>query len=113
MPGLRNENLLESALERPRGLWYYEEVNDFAALAAALGYGLARNHAFADGNKRIAFLAAAVFLDLNGLDLTVEELAVIETMRAVAAGDWSEGNLAEWIAGHVSRPDSSEFVHVR
>ncbi|MDQ3690932.1 MAG: type II toxin-antitoxin system death-on-curing family toxin [Chloroflexota bacterium] len=101
LTGLRYDNLLESALERPRMLWHYEHITDLAVLAAALGYGLARRHAFADGNKRIAFIAMGVFLDLNGHQLDPAEPDVIETMRAVAAGDWSEADLAAWIERHL------------
>lgn len=101
MAGLRDETLLEAALARPRTLWHYGEVTDLAALAAALGYGLARRHAFADGNKRIGFVAMAVFLDLNGRQLDAKEPDVIATMRAVAAGDLSESALSQWIAQHL------------
>lgn len=99
--GLRDDNLLESAIEHPRSLWHYDHVTDLASLAGALGYGLTRRHAFVDGNKRIGFVAMAVFLDLNGHQLIAEEPDVIDTMRAVAAGDWSEAELAEWITRHL------------
>jgi len=100
LPGTRDEGALGSALERPRWLWHYEQVTDLATLAAALGYGLARRHPFTDGNKRIAFVAMAIFLDLSGRELVAEEPDVIETMRAVAAGGWSESDLREWVARH-------------
>jgi len=71
------------------------------SLAATLGYGLCRRHPFVDGNKRIAFVAMAVFLELNGLVLVVEEPDVVATMRAVAAGGWSEDELAAWVGAHL------------
>ena len=89
-------------LARPRTLWH-EGVRDLGALAASLGYGLARRHAYVDGNKRIAFLAAAVFLDINGRELTADQPEVVEMMLAVAAGSMTESELADWFAAH-SRP---------
>ena len=83
-PGLRDENLLESALARPRQKWHYGE-HDLVALAAAYGYGLASNHAFIDGNKRIAFVALATFLRVNGLVLTAAEEDVVKEILALAA----------------------------
>jgi death-on-curing protein len=67
--GLRDEGLLESALTRPRHRWSYEPETDLAALAAEYGVGLAKNYAFLDGNKRTAFVAANVFLILNGFEI--------------------------------------------
>ena len=74
-PGLRDEGLLESALARPHQLLAYGEP-DLAALAAAYAFGLVRNHAFVDGNKRAAFLATGLFLALNGQRLRSEERRV-------------------------------------
>src|SRR5215813_11369644 len=65
-PGLRDEGLLRSALERPVNKWHYEQA-DLAQLAAAYGFGLAKNHAFVDGNKRIAFMSMMVFLRRNAV----------------------------------------------
>src|SRR3972149_5756002 len=67
--GVRDENALESALARPRNKWAYDPESDLATLAAAHGYGLATNHPYRDGNKRIAFLTMVIFLGLNGRDL--------------------------------------------
>lgn len=104
-PGLRDEGLFDSALARPKNLAAYGEP-DLAALAAAYGYGLARNHPFVDGNKRVAFLAIGLFLDANGLDLAVEQINAIDTILALAAGDVSEAALTDWIRAHaVPHPD--------
>ena len=103
MPGLRDENLLESALARPRQLLSYEPDADLAALAAAYGYGLARNHPYNDGNKRVAFVVMAVFLGLNGLDLKTSESDVVTTIVALAAGELDEEMLADWIRLHTAK----------
>ena len=100
MPGLRDENLLESALARPRQLLSYTPDSDLAALAAAYGYGLARNHPYNDGNKRVAFVVMAVFLGLNGLDLTASEADVVTTIVALASGELDENTLADWVRLH-------------
>ena len=101
-PGLRDEGLLESALARPHQLLAYGEP-DLAALAAAYAFGLARNHAFVDGNKRAAFLATGLFLGLNGWRLQVSQLEATRTMLALAAGDLPEDAFAEWLRSH-NRP---------
>jgi len=105
LPGLRDENALESALARPRNLAAYGSDTDLAALAAAYGYGLVTSHPFSDGNKRVGFLAMYVFLDLNGLELEAEEPEVVDLMVAVAAGRMKEETLAEWLRRHL-RPIS-------
>ena len=98
--GLRDEGLLESALARPLNLSAYGEP-DVAALAAAYGVGLAKNHAFVDGNKRAAFLAVGLFLGLNGFRLATTQVDATLTMRAVAAGEIDEDRFAEWIRGRM------------
>lgn len=95
--GLRDAGLLESALTRPRHSWSYDPDVDLARLAAEYGYGLAKNHAFIDGNKRIAFVAMNVFLLLNGHEIDAEEPKVVTTMLRVAAERMSPAQLAEWI----------------
>lgn len=102
-PGLRDEGLLESALMRPRNRWAYDSSADLAALAAAYGYGLATNHPYVDGNKRVAFLAMYVFLDLNGWSLEADEAEVVVMMRAVAAGELEEQGLASWLTDRGNR----------
>ena len=95
--GIRDEGLLESALARPRHKFAYAGRRDLATLAAAYAFGLAKNHGFVDGNKRAAFMAAYVFLGLNGQDLEAAEPDVVTTMERVADGRVTEAGLAEWI----------------
>ncbi len=101
LPGLRDEGLLESALARPRHKWTYKRRPDLASLAAAYGYGIVKNHPYRDGNKRVAFLTAVVFLGLNGIDLVAEEADVVTMMLTAAAGQCSEADLAKWIRSHI------------
>lgn len=97
LPGLRDENAFESALARPRQRWAYEPESDLPALAAAYAYGLAANHPFNDGNKRIAFLAMVVFLGINGVEVEAPEEEVVAVMLDLASGDLGEGQLADWV----------------
>jgi death on curing protein len=99
-PGTRDENLLESTLARPPNRWHYGQTRDLVDLAAVYGHGLTRGHPYADGNKRIGFLAMAVFLDLNGLRLEAPDKDVVDVMQRVAAGALSEHRLAAWIRAH-------------
>ncbi len=99
--GLRDAGLLESALARPKNLFAYEGVTDPARLAAAYAFGLAKNHAFVDGNKRIAFIACGLFLRLNGWRLVADQADAALTFLALAAGDLDEDQLAAWIRSHV------------
>lgn len=99
-PGLRDEGLLDSALARPLNLVAYGEP-DLAALAAAHGVGLAKNHAFVDGNKRAAFLAAGLFLALNGQRLAATQADATLTMLAIASGALGEDEFAAWIRAHL------------
>jgi death on curing protein len=98
--GTRDEGLFESALARPQNLAAYGEP-DVAALAAAYGVGLARNHPFIDGNKRTAFVAVELFLALNGHALVAGDADCVLTMLAVAAGDLDEAAFAAWLRQHV------------
>ena len=100
-PGLRDGNALESALARPRQLLTYDAGATLSRLAAALGVGIARNHPFTDGNKRVALLAMYTFLALNGRTLAADEMDAAETTESVAAGLLDEEQLAEWIAQHL------------
>ena len=97
LAGLRDENALESALARPQQKWHYGAAADLAAIAAAYGFGLARNHPYQDGNKRIAFLALATFLGLNGYEFQGTDAEVVTEIVALAAGRVSETQLADWI----------------
>ena len=99
-PGLRDEGLLESALARPINLAAYEEP-DVAALAACYGVGLAKNHAFVDGNKRAAFLSVGLFLALNGYRLKATQVEATLTMLSVAASEIDEERFAKWIRTHL------------
>ncbi len=95
--GIRDENALESALARARQRWTYEPESDLARLAADYAFGICSSHPFRDGNKRISFLAAVMFLGLNGLDLIAPEEEVVETIVALASGKLDEETLAAWI----------------
>lgn len=103
LPGVRDENVLESALARPQQKWHYGEGADTLALAAAYAFGLVRNHPYRDGNKRIGFLAMVTFLGINGYTFEATDAEVVTTVLALAAGEVSEGQLAEWIRGHSRR----------
>ena len=99
--GLRDENMLESALGRPVNHYHYGGAVDLALLAAAYAFGIARNHPFVDGNKRAAFLAVGLFLGKNDYLLKVEQQDAITTFLFLAAGDLTEDQLATWIRGHM------------
>jgi death on curing protein len=99
--GVRDAGLLESALGRPVNRWAYGE-DDPAALAAAYAFGVARNHPFIDGNKRTAWVLARLFLRLNGQHLVFDQHDAIRTVLALASGDLSEDELADWFRGHIS-----------
>jgi death-on-curing protein len=94
--GLRDAALLESALGRPQNKWGYEKA-ELPELAAAYGFGIARNHPFVDGNKRTALLAIYTFLGINGVDFIVPEAEAAAIILSLAAGEVSEENLARWI----------------
>ena len=94
--GLRDEGLLDSALTRPQNLAAYGNP-DHAALAASYGLGLAKNHAFVDGNKRAALLATGLFLYLNGWRLTASQADTTLAMLSLAAGELSEDAFAAWL----------------
>lgn len=97
--GVRDAGLFESAMARPQHLAHYGDP-DVADLAAAYGYGLARNHPFVDGNKRTAFVAVELFLALNRHELMASDAACVTTMLAVAAGQMDEGAFARWLRDH-------------
>lgn len=99
--GLRDEGLFESALARPRNPFAYENIDDLARLAASYAFGMAKNHAFVDGNKRIAFIACGLFLRLNGLRLVADQAEAALTFLSLASGAIGEDELAEWIRRNV------------
>jgi death-on-curing protein len=88
--------MLESALARPQNRWHYGET-DMASLAAAYAFGLARNHPFVDGNKRIAFHALVVFLRLNGIAFAPAPAEATAMILSLAAGEVGEEGLTRWI----------------
>ena len=94
--GVRDKGRVDSALARPVNKWQYEGADVFA-LAAAYGFGIAKNHGFEDGNKRTAFVSLYTFLGLNGYDLDASEPDVVRVMTAVADGKVSEEALADWV----------------
>jgi len=95
-PGLRDEGMLRSALERPINTWQYEQAS-LPELAAAYAFGLAKNHAFVDGNKRIAFMAMMTFLAKNGVAFSPDPAHATQIILSLAAGEVSEESLARWI----------------
>jgi death-on-curing protein len=94
--GTRDPGALESALARPINRFHYGD-EDLANLAASYAFGLARNHAFIDGNKRIAFVAMMLFLRRNGIMFRPEQAPATVMFLALAAGEVSEDSLARWI----------------
>jgi death on curing protein len=103
LPGIRDENVLESALARPQQRWHYTPSADLAALAASYAFGLVGNHPYRDGNKRAGFLAMVTFLGINGLDFEATEAEVVEQILRLAGGSLPEERLAEWIRSRVRR----------
>lgn len=103
--GIRDRGLLESALARPNKFAYGE--TETAARAAAYGFGIARNHAFVDGNKRTALASMIVFLGLNGIDLDATQEEATAIVLGLAAGEIPEEVLANWIADHMKPLDAA------
>lgn len=99
--GIRDEDALEPALARPQHKHAYEGDADLADLAAAYAFGISRSHPFVDGNKRTAFLVAAIFLGLNGYEIDTTDEDVEETVMRLADNKLSERKLAEWIRAHL------------
>jgi death on curing protein len=94
--GLRDEGMLESALDRPRNRGASESA-ELAELAAAYAFGIARNHPFVDGDKRTSLLALYTFLGVNGIDFVVAEADAAAMILALAAGEVNEEGLIRWI----------------
>lgn len=103
--GVRDLGLLESALARPINKYAYGE-SDIAALAAAYGFGIAKNHPFVDGNKRTALATMIVFLGLNRFELDAPQEATTAIILSLAAGEITEEVLARWIAAHIRSLDA-------
>ena len=103
LPGVRDDNLLESALARARQKWTHDRSSDVAALAAAYAFGFARSHPYKDGNKRIAFLALVTFLGINDYDLETTDEDLVTAMLALAEGSLTEAQLTRWVREHLRR----------
>ena len=109
LPGIRDLGAVQSALARPRNLASYQNCDDIAQLAAAYAFGIARNHGFADGNKRTALVVADLFLMLNGYELVSSPAENVLTILAVADGSLSEEKLVAWIRKSIQQlPDHRE-----
>jgi death-on-curing protein len=104
--GIRDVGLMESALARAQNLAAYGEPTAFE-LAASYAYGIARNHPFIDGNKRTAFVASTLFLRMNGQQLTAETAEAAVVFLHLAAGEFSEAELAEWFRRNTTPIDTS------
>ena len=104
LPGVGDDNVLESALARARQKWTYGE-RELAVLAAAYGFGIVTSHPYRDGNKRIGFVALVTFLGMNGPDLDTSDADVIATIVQLAAGQLTEAELARWIRDHSTPAD--------
>ena len=94
--GIRDDNVLEGALGRPGKIFAYEQP-DLPALVAAYAHGIVKNHPFNDGNKRLAFICAYVFLGLNGIQITMTETEAVEVMLSLATGELSQQGFAEYL----------------
>jgi death on curing protein len=101
MQGERDNNLLDSALTKPINRWNYGD-HDFANLAASYAYGVARNHPFIDGNKRTAWVLARLFLAINECELRFDKEDATRTMIALAAGELTEEEMADWFRQHLA-----------
>ena len=99
--GLRDRGLLESAMSRPQNQFTCGE-HALPRLAASYAFGISRNRPFLDGNKRASLVIAALFLELNGLELTASDAQCVTALLALAAGDLTEEQLTEWIEGHTA-----------
>ncbi len=101
-PGIRDQSLLDFALARPVNRSLYDAGASIAELAAAYGYGIARNHPFFDGNKRTALVVTELFLGLNGFVLIADDPACLEAFLALADGSLSEEDLTRWIDANLA-----------
>ena len=101
LAGIRDRGAVKSALARPRNLAAYEACDDIARLAAAYAYGIARNHGFADGNKRTSLVTADLFLMLNGYELASSPVDNVLTILSLAEGSLCEEELTSWIRQNI------------
>ena len=99
--GIRDENLLDSALDRPKNLFAYSDSPPKTArLAAAYGFGITKNHPFVDGNKRVAFVVSLLFLRLNGHVVIANPVEKFATIMALSKGEMTEEGYADWLEQH-------------
>ena len=101
--GVRDENVLESALARPQQKWHDEPATDLPMLATAYALGLVKGHPYRDGNKRIGFLAMVTFLGINGHEFDASDAEVVAEFLALADGSVSENELSDWIREHAGK----------
>jgi death-on-curing protein len=106
LPGIRDENVLESALARPRQKWHYSDNTDVPTLGAAYAFGLVKSHPYRDGNKRVGFLAMVTFLGMNGYELDATDAEVVAEIMALADGGVSEDSLVDWLHRHSTKRGS-------
>ena len=102
LPGLRDDGALEPAIARPRNLFAYGQASSVAELGAALAWALLRNHPFMDGNKRAAFAALTMFLELNGHRLICSEVEETAMVLRAAASEMTEEEWTAWVARSVA-----------
>jgi death-on-curing protein len=106
LEGVRDPGLLDSAMHKPKLKFQYEEPSLFE-MAAAYAAGIVGNHPFSDGNKRTGFVAAALFLEINGLSLTVPEEEAVLMTRGMAAGEIEEAAYAKWLEAGAIRKEKN------
>ena len=99
--GVRDMGMLQSALARPQNFFHYNQVTSLTRLAAAYGFGIAKNHAFIDGNKRTAYVVTRAFLVLNGFDINATKEEKYLTFLALAEGNINEDQLTDWLESKV------------
>ena len=101
--GVRDQGLLDTEVTRPRQVYHRAAELSVPRLGASLGFGLARNHPFVDGNNRVAFLVAYTFLIENGYEFTASEAEVVAVMLELASGSWKEPDFTFWIESNSRR----------
>ncbi len=101
--GVRDMGLLQSALARPQNFYYYNDVTSLTRLAASYAFGIAKNHAFIDGNKRTALVTCFLFLDKNGFDISATDEERFTAILSLAEGVISEEAFAEWLVMHTKK----------
>lgn len=101
--GIRDEGLLESALARPSNIYHYDTHAEITQLAAAYAGGIIQNHPFVDGNKRTGFIAAYMFLDVNGTQLVADEVSATAMTLSLAASEIGENDYGIWLADNIEK----------